>query len=263
MKTFYFVSAMMCVCSVNIYAQDLITTRDGRDINAKITEVSKNEIKYKLFDNLDGPTYIIATNELLMIRYENGTNEIYNQQEEKNDIIVANQNQEKVVNENTKNQTNYDVSGEIYPGMRYKDYKKLYIPSAYVPQPGDKYKPAVSGLCSFIIPGLGQMICGEVGRGFGYLGGAVGGLVLTGVGTGLAFVNPILGGTFIFIGATSWLVVDICAIVDGVRVAKIKNMYNQDINKLSSSINLQLTPYISSIGFAQTPVAGVSLSLTF
>lgn len=255
---------MLCVCFFSIQAQDLITTRDGKDINAKITEVGKNEIKYKLFENLEGPTYVIATSDLLMIRYENGSKEIFTQNE-KTELPKGNLESNEIINDNAKNRMNidYGVSDKVYPGMRYKDYKKMYMPSAYVPLPGDKYKPAVSGLCSFLIPGLGQMICGEVGRGFCYLGGSVGGLALAGLGTGLAFANPILGGTFIFIGATSWLVVDICAIVDGVRVAKIKNMYNQDINKLSSSVNLQLTPYISTIGLSQTPVAGVTLALTF
>jgi hypothetical protein len=64
------------VCS--IYAQDLIVLRDGNMIEAKIVEISPSEIRYKRFDNLDGPTIVLPVTNVLSIRYENGTSEIFN-----------------------------------------------------------------------------------------------------------------------------------------------------------------------------------------
>ena len=66
-------------------------------------------------------------------------------------------------------------------------------------------------------------------------------------------------------GSIALLTVDICAIVDGVRVAKVKNMYEQDIRKMSSSINLEVSPYLSteSVGSSCFPVAGLSVALNF
>lgn len=63
----------------------------------------------------------------------------------------------------------------------YKQNKQVYNPREYIKQPTDPNNPAVAGLVSFFIPGLGQMISGETGRGLGFLGGSVGCAILTGV----------------------------------------------------------------------------------
>jgi hypothetical protein len=61
-----------------IYAQDLIILTDGNIIEAKVLEISPSEIRYKRFDNLDGPTIILPVAGVLSIRYENGTVETFN-----------------------------------------------------------------------------------------------------------------------------------------------------------------------------------------
>ena len=65
-----------------IFAQDIIVTTDAKKIEAQILEVSKSEIKYKEYDNLDGPTFIISTDEIISIIYKNGKVVLYNQQAE-------------------------------------------------------------------------------------------------------------------------------------------------------------------------------------
>lgn len=60
------------------FSQDLITLKSGQDISAKIIEVGINEIKYKKFDNIDGPTFTISKSDVLITRYKNGTKDIYN-----------------------------------------------------------------------------------------------------------------------------------------------------------------------------------------
>jgi len=61
----------------NILAQDVITTKSGEDIEAKILEVTSTDVKYKVFKNVDGPTYVRQKSEILLIRYENGTKDIF------------------------------------------------------------------------------------------------------------------------------------------------------------------------------------------
>jgi len=56
----------------SVNAQDLIILRDGNVIEAKVTEISPIEIRYKRFDQLDGPTIVIPASNVLSIRYENG-----------------------------------------------------------------------------------------------------------------------------------------------------------------------------------------------
>lgn len=53
--------------------QDIIHTREGKAIEAKVLEISDTSISYKLFNNLEGPTFIMASEKVLKIAFENGT----------------------------------------------------------------------------------------------------------------------------------------------------------------------------------------------
>lgn len=64
-------------CIPFVQAQDIITTKDGKDIQSKILEVNPNEVKYKKYNNLDGPTFTLSKSEILIVRYENGENEVF------------------------------------------------------------------------------------------------------------------------------------------------------------------------------------------
>lgn len=71
---------MICLLALTITcrAQDMITKKDGTDIKAKITEVGHADVKYKKWDNLNGPEYVMAKTDILIIRYQNGQKEIFN-----------------------------------------------------------------------------------------------------------------------------------------------------------------------------------------
>lgn len=69
------------LASILSFAQDIIVTTDAKKIEAKILEVSKNEIKYKEQDNLDGPTFILSTEEISSIIYSNGKVVLYGAKE--------------------------------------------------------------------------------------------------------------------------------------------------------------------------------------
>lgn len=57
-------------------AQDQLYKKDNSKLLVKITEVSPEEIKYKLFDNLTGPTYVVSKSEVSLLIYENGQHEV-------------------------------------------------------------------------------------------------------------------------------------------------------------------------------------------
>lgn len=61
------------------YSQDVITKKTSEDIQAKVIEVTTTEIKYKKFDNQTGPTFTLLKSDVLMIRYENGSKDIFNE----------------------------------------------------------------------------------------------------------------------------------------------------------------------------------------
>jgi hypothetical protein len=72
--------------SIAVFSQDVITKKTGDDVQVKIIEVNQNELKYKQFDNADGPTFTIAKSDILMVRYENGTSDVFNQSDSQLDV---------------------------------------------------------------------------------------------------------------------------------------------------------------------------------
>lgn len=59
-------------------AQDIIYTTSGVKISAKVVEISPSEIKYKQYENMDGPNYVIQSRDVVLINFSNGTSQIIN-----------------------------------------------------------------------------------------------------------------------------------------------------------------------------------------
>jgi len=79
MKSCILAAVFLFTCGVfSVNAQDLIVLKDGNMIEAKVTEISATEIRYKPFNNLDGPTVVVPAANVMSIRYENGTTEVIN-----------------------------------------------------------------------------------------------------------------------------------------------------------------------------------------
>lgn len=58
-------------------AQDIITTKDAEEITAKVQAITPQGITYLKWDHLDGPTYFIDSSDVLFIKYQNGTKEVF------------------------------------------------------------------------------------------------------------------------------------------------------------------------------------------
>lgn len=85
MKTKLF-SAFFCLLSLQIaQAQDIVTKRTGEKVEAKVLEISSTEIKYKLFKNPEGPTYVVPKVDVALIEYEDKTSEAF----ELSDVALA------------------------------------------------------------------------------------------------------------------------------------------------------------------------------
>ena len=60
MKKLYFVLFVSFLSQI-VLAQDVIVKRDGSSIISKVLEVNTDDVKYKKFSNLNGPTYTTGT----------------------------------------------------------------------------------------------------------------------------------------------------------------------------------------------------------
>lgn len=77
MKTSLFLT-LMILCNIALFGQDILYTNNGQKILAKVIEINPESIIYKSFDNIDGPSYIIDKNTIVLIEYKNGTSQIIN-----------------------------------------------------------------------------------------------------------------------------------------------------------------------------------------
>ena len=244
MKRILFITVLICL-SATTYAQDLITPKKGDIIEAKILEVSSTEVKYKRWNNQEGPTFVMDKGDILMIAYQNGDRDVYDIRD-----------------------TKQPPQG-IHEGMNYREYKNLYDARAYVHEAGDPVNPVWAGIASFFIPGLGQCISGEWGRGLGFFFGELGGTILMINTTPPDNTSQVTNGE----RAAAWAfllgltAVDIWNIVDAVHVTKVKNMYYQDLRHQKAYVDFKMEPYFANIttsfNAGYHPVAGVSFTMTF
>lgn len=113
MKRIYLLFLIFCSIISNLSAQDLLTLKTGEDIQVKIFEINKTSVIYRRFDNLDGPIYTVDKNEVLIIRYANGTK----------DIFINNSNNSSIEKTPTAKDTNFYELGVYDAFYNYKGYK--------------------------------------------------------------------------------------------------------------------------------------------
>jgi hypothetical protein len=68
---------LVFLSSSSLFAQDYILNKKGEEVQAKVLEITLTEVKYKKFDNLEGPVITLARNDVMMIKYENGSKEVF------------------------------------------------------------------------------------------------------------------------------------------------------------------------------------------
>jgi hypothetical protein len=77
MKKILISSILLFAIVANCFSQDIITKKNGEDFKAKVIEVTPTDISYKKFDAPDGPTYKILKADVLMVRYKDGTKDVF------------------------------------------------------------------------------------------------------------------------------------------------------------------------------------------
>lgn len=67
------ISCLMLV----VHGQDIIYLKDGSEIKSKVIEIEEANVKYKRFDQQDGPLRNVSNSEIFLIIYEDGTREVF------------------------------------------------------------------------------------------------------------------------------------------------------------------------------------------
>ena len=158
---------------------------------------------------------------------------------------------------------------------QYKINKTKYDHRSWELAPGDPYNPGLCGAINLLVPGVGQMIAGEGGRGAAFMVAYVGTIGIYAAGSVKAAValdeeangGPQYSGegsAAVLLGLGGMLTVGIWSIVDGVRVAKVNNLAFRD--KYHQSYHLKLEPYVAPLhlGDGRSSVqGGLSMHILF
>lgn len=248
MKHLLFLFAFWLLMLVPANAQDLIEKKSGDVIECKI--VSSNGDKVRFFMNHD-PNYAYSLNksEIQMIRYSSGEVVSVNTPSQCSALKMENGTQKMAA----------DMS--IVPYMSYRQLRRIYDFREYERSYMDRFNPGWVGLASFLLPGLGECICDEWGRGLGKFFGVAacstaGTLFLTSyTGTGIACAT-------IFYAAA--LSLDIWSIIDARRISKVRNMYESDMReKYAFDLNLFPSVNCARFGNKTQPTVGLTLAMRF
>lgn len=255
-----FILLSMALWAVPSFAQDLITKKDGTDIQAKVLEVSVREVRYKAWDNPDGPVFVLPAYDILLIRFENGTNHVFN--------VVS-----PGYGQNSGFYTS-DLSMLGTPGLRYKSLKNYYNREDYAFLQRPRYGLGMPWL-NLIFPGLGQYCMDEPGLGTRYLLISMGCALATSVATsgtvtyregdGLRYSTPPAAQVVAILATAGFIAMEVCSIVNAYRVAKVKSLYTEDLAQYRRAYSVSLSP---SMNYAFTPTGvrpapGLGVKVTF
>ena len=78
MKKFTILVAFITLAFV-VKAQDVIVLRNANEIQAKVESIGQNEITYRKWANIEGPTYTLAKGEIFFIKYANGDKDTFSE----------------------------------------------------------------------------------------------------------------------------------------------------------------------------------------
>lgn len=231
---------------VSVHAQDYIYKTDKTVLRTIVEEINSDNIKYKLFDETEDLVYVIKKVHVDSIKFSSGRVDVYDK---------------------TFQYLSYDIEA-VRPGLKYRDLQYLYDLQDYAPSYMDRYTPSSLGIASFFIPGLGECLMQEWGRGLWKFFSTSALLA-----TGSVFM---LRSNFdyspyweidIAVGAISYgaaLGIWVWSIIDAVQIAKITNMYYEDL-KTKYAVSLDLHPTIlndlSTKGNGMAPA--MALTITF
>lgn len=78
MRLLLFILFTTLLSAKSAFSQDILYTTAGSKLQAKVLEINLKDIKYKDFNNIEGPTYVISKTDIVLIQYSNGVTEVIN-----------------------------------------------------------------------------------------------------------------------------------------------------------------------------------------
>jgi len=110
-----------CCIHFTAVSQDVITTKSGESIQAKIIEVSEENISYKKYHDQQGATFILKTDKIKTIAWENGDVDEYKEMVPQQEVpAVQTSNVLPYINKKFGNL--YLDNGQVYDKEQFKQF---------------------------------------------------------------------------------------------------------------------------------------------
>lgn len=176
MKTTCLIFFLICSTLLS-FSQDIIFLNNGSEIKAKVLEIENEIIKYRNFEQLDGPLRSLPKKDIFLILYQDGTREKFTEAIEQNSSKNKNNKEKQAsfnsVSPNSSIQENNNPKIENRHHSKYKnDYKNsafLGVGSTVGGAPGIGYERVIIPKTSIIlaVSYIGQTIDEKFGYGLG------------------------------------------------------------------------------------------------
>jgi hypothetical protein len=124
--TLFLFSGYLC------HSQDIILKTDKSELKAKVVEINDAEVKYKKWDNLEGPVYSMGKTNIFMIIYANGQREIFRQAN--TSPVTSNAGPEKSSQSNQVSSLEQSLASslDVDTLIDYRNIKIKYKPSRFI-----------------------------------------------------------------------------------------------------------------------------------
>ena len=177
----------------------------------------------------------------------------------------------------------FSANAQYAPKQSYKELKEVYNFRVYHEHESDPYNVSFAGLFGFFTPGVPQLVMNEPLRGAIFFGGSAlcfylmedaaqeltkltainseGQAYYTDTDKAALYSKVMLGALAADLGIAIW------SCIDAKRVAKVKNMYYQDLYGRHASVKMNVEPFLSYTPATVTgnvqPAAGLSMKFSF
>lgn len=128
------IALLLSHISSSVFAQDIITFADGKTVEAKVLEITQEEIKYKKYRYQEGPMYSVSKVAVKQIKYA------YGETEEFTDVYIASSRTTDNVADSGEADTPRLI--ELGPDEDNAKIIRKYGTGFLLPERGVRFKPA-------------------------------------------------------------------------------------------------------------------------
>jgi len=116
---------LMLSIATSVFSQDIIVKTDKTEIKSRVQEITETVIKYKTWDNQNGPIYSLAKKDVFMIIYQNGQREIISKAPQPTTNAVTAASPTPVQQAKASDKTTDTINYKNLP-IRYNPFRIMY-----------------------------------------------------------------------------------------------------------------------------------------